>query len=327
MIQSSNNSILSILDDTCIFPQGTDATFLNKIYSSLENNKNFLATPKHRGQSKFVIYHYAGQVTYDASGFCEKNRDALMEDATALIQSASGFTAALFSQDPNDSDYRKSCWPKKNQIKSKRGSLITESVGSQYKNQLQLLMNTLETTAPHFIRCLKPNDSNVPDRINKSRLVEQLRYSGVLEAVRVARAGFPVRYSHKEFIDRYGIIEDQTSSGKSNNKDPRDLLKCLHRYFGNRLKGPVSANVTPVTEVAPKTNDISTAVGIFIGRTRVFMKKRAFEVIETIRAETITAFVVRIQKLIRGAFARVKFEKLKLMHRSSILISVSVAPL
>ena len=64
-------------------------------------------------------------------------------------------------------------------------------------------MVEIRATCPHFISCLKPNDANVPDVLEAPRLVEQLRYCGVLEAVRVARAGYPVRLPHAEFARRY----------------------------------------------------------------------------------------------------------------------------
>ena len=67
-------------------------------------------------------------------------------------------------------------------------------------------MQKIYATRPHYIRCLKPNDENVPDNFNRRRTTEQLRYGGVLEAVRVARSGFPVRLLHVDFYSRYRCI-------------------------------------------------------------------------------------------------------------------------
>ena len=89
---------------------------------------------------------------------------------------------------------------------NKSGKLPTNSVGLQFKQQLNELMEKVYTTKPHYIRCLKPNDDNVCDQLNRSRIVEQLRYGGVLEAVKVARSGFPVRLSHTDFYTRYRPI-------------------------------------------------------------------------------------------------------------------------
>ena len=71
----------------------------------------------------------------------------------------------------------------------------SSSVGLQFKEQLTLLMEKIYTTKPHYIRCLKPNDANTSDNYARPRVAEQLRYGGVLEAVRVARSGFPGRLS------------------------------------------------------------------------------------------------------------------------------------
>lgn len=60
-----------------------------------------------------------------------------------------------------------------------------------------LLLVLGRDTRPHYIRCIKPNDNAEPDEVSRVRVMEQLRYGGVLEAVRVARSGYPVRLPHK----------------------------------------------------------------------------------------------------------------------------------
>ena len=77
------------------------------------------------------------------------------------------------------------------------------TVGMQFKKQLASLLVKVSATHPHYVRCLKPNDTNEPKRFSRARVTEQLRYGGVLEAVRVARAGFPVRLPHADFFARY----------------------------------------------------------------------------------------------------------------------------
>merc|ERR1712113_869383 len=82
----------------------------------------------------------------------------------------------------------------------------SKTVGQQFKEQLNDLITKVETTEPHYIRCLKPNDAAKPKMMTRRRLTEQLRYGGVLEAVRVARMGYPVRLNHVEFFKRYRIL-------------------------------------------------------------------------------------------------------------------------
>jgi myosin heavy subunit len=89
-----------------------------------------------------------------------------------------------------------------------RGSVATKSVGSQFSAQLSQLRSRIDTTAPHYIRCLKPNDMSAPDNFDPKMIVDQLRCGGVLEAVRVSRAGYPTRYPHDVFRARYYILGD-----------------------------------------------------------------------------------------------------------------------
>ena len=55
--------------------------------------------------------------------------------------------------------------------------------------QLEELMVTIRTTSAHYVRCMKPNPKNEPGWIHRQTVVDQLRYGGVLEAVRVSRVG------------------------------------------------------------------------------------------------------------------------------------------
>ena len=92
--------------------------------------------------------------------------------------------------------------------------MLSESVGAQFRAQLGSLMEAVGRTSPHYVRCLKPNDANAPGALDRRRLVEQLRYGGVLEAVRVARAGFPVRYAHEQFLSRYRPLAPKGAGGR-----------------------------------------------------------------------------------------------------------------
>ena len=100
------------------------------------------------------------------------------------------------------------------------------TVGMQFKKQLASLLVKVSATHPHYVRCLKPNDTNEPKRFSRARVTEQLRYGGVLEAVRVARAGFPVRLPHADFFARYVAALSRaaaTSASSSMRGAPRAL--------------------------------------------------------------------------------------------------------
>lgn len=64
-------------------------------------------------------------------------------------------------------------------------------------------MRTLQSCQPFFVRCIKPNDLKRPGLFDRSLCVLQLRYSGMMETIRIRRAGYPIRHKFNEFVDRY----------------------------------------------------------------------------------------------------------------------------
>lgn len=103
-------------------------------------------------------------------------------------------------------------------------------MGAKFAEQLRDLRHRIDSTAPHYIRCLKPNDELLPDEFDPKQIVEQLRYSGVLEAVRVSRAGYPTRYPHGQFMSRYYMLGDLGQDGTKRNKDMIQLVKFIAKH-------------------------------------------------------------------------------------------------
>ncbi len=67
-------------------------------------------------------------------------------------------------------------------------------------------MQTLNSTTPHYVRCIKPNDSKESFAFDPRRAVQQLRACGVIETVRISAAGFPSRLTYDEFRARYRVL-------------------------------------------------------------------------------------------------------------------------
>ena len=188
-------------------------------------------------------------------GFLEKNKDELPSDAVQLFNDTKGFLqdcCAAFDQETTD-------------VKKKK-----VTVASQFKTQLRKLMESISSTTPHYVRCLKPNDKNIPDEFVRKRVAEQLRYGGVLEAVRVARSGFPVRLPHAEFVRRYAALGPP-------------LLK------GDR-KGCAS-----LIEAFASDNSDAYQLGL----TKVFLRKNAHDSLETARSSARRSAAVRLQSFVR----------------------------
>ncbi|KAG6552175.1 hypothetical protein Mapa_006023, partial [Marchantia paleacea] len=186
LIEKKPVGIIALLDEACMFPKSTNETFATKLFQSFNRNKRF-SKPK-LSRTDFTISHYAGDVTYQTDLFLDKNKDYVVAEHQALLGSSScSFVAGLF---PPPSD------------ESSKSSYKFSSIGTRFKQQLQALMETLNQTEPHYIRCVKPNMVNKPGRFENVNVLQQLRCGGVLEAVRISCAGYPTRRTFDEFIDR-----------------------------------------------------------------------------------------------------------------------------
>eukprot|EP00494_Astrolonche_serrata_P029317 UN29584 len=93
--------------------------------------------------------------------------------------------------------------------KSQSSKKRKASLCKQFSDQLSSLMKVLGTTKPHYIRCVKPNDTKEALYFVPKNCLEQLTYSGVFEAVKIRKSGFPFRLKHSEFHDRYKCILEE----------------------------------------------------------------------------------------------------------------------
>uniref|UniRef100_A0A4W5PKU8 Osteoclast-stimulating factor 1 n=1 Tax=Hucho hucho TaxID=62062 RepID=A0A4W5PKU8_9TELE len=163
LIESKLNppGIMSILDDVCAtmhaVGEGADQTMLQKLRVAINSHEHF-----NSWNQGFIIHHYAGKVSYDAEGFCERNRDVLFSDLIELMQSS--------------------------EMSAQRRKKI--SLRSKQANDL---VQTLMKCTPHYIRCIKPNETKKPKDWEESRVKHQVEYLGLKENIRVRRAGYAYR--------------------------------------------------------------------------------------------------------------------------------------
>eukprot|EP00804_Cyclotella_cryptica_P019435 CCRYP_006620-RA/>CCRYP_006620-RA protein AED:0.11 eAED:0.11 QI:212/1/1/1/0.77/0.9/10/1132/973 len=194
LIDKKHTGILAVLDEQCIVPS-TDQKFTRFLYAKCDKHPRFTASAGQRVHHKFTIEHYAGPVEYSTDNWLEKNKDQMPSASVDLLR-GSNFDLLSHIQQYIRAE------------REGRGSIATKSVAAQFCSQLRELRSRIDTTVPHYIRCLKPNDELVPDRFDPKMIVDQLRCGGVLEAVRVSRAGYPTRYPHDVFKARYYFLGD-----------------------------------------------------------------------------------------------------------------------
>ncbi|VDP06818.1 unnamed protein product, partial [Soboliphyme baturini] len=198
--------ILSMLDEECIVPRATDATFVQKLMDQhLGKHPNFQkAKPRRKDQADahFAIIHYAGTVRYNVLGWLEKNKDPLNECIISVMKSTSKNKLLLdiWSDYMTREDLQKSGLEAAKKV-GKSSSFRTVSM--MHRENLANLMNMLTTTQPHFIRCIVPNELKKSGHIEASLVLNQLTCNGVLEGIRICRKGYPNRLLYTDFNRRY----------------------------------------------------------------------------------------------------------------------------
>ncbi|XP_059980805.1 myosin-16 [Lagenorhynchus albirostris] len=211
--------IFSILEEQCVFPKATDATFKAALYDNhLGKSSNFLKPKGSKGkgpEAHFELVHYAGTVGYNITGWLEKNKDPLNETVVGLFQKSSlGLLALLFKEEEAPTGSKK----------QKRGSSFM-TVSNFYREQLNKLMATLHSTSPHFVRCIVPNEFKQSGVVDAHLIMHQLACNGVLEGIRICRKGFPNRLQYPEFKQRYQVLNPSViSQGFVDNKKASELL-------------------------------------------------------------------------------------------------------
>ncbi|XP_073072083.1 unconventional myosin-VIIa isoform X3 [Manis javanica] len=261
MIANKPMNIISLIDEESKFPKGTDTTMLHKLNSKHKLNSNYVS-PKNNHETQFGINHFAGVVYYESRGFLEKNRDTLHGDIIQLVHSSRNkFIKQIFQADvAMGAETRKR----------------SPTLSSQFKRSLELLMRTLGACQPFFVRCIKPNEFKKPMQLFDRHLcVRQLRYSGMMETIRIRRAGYPIRYSFVEFVERYRVL----------------LPGVKPAYKQGDLRGTCQR----MAEAVLGTHDDWQ-----IGKTKIFLKDHHDMLLEVERDKAITDRVILLQKVIRG---------------------------
>uniref|UniRef100_Q13402-5 Isoform 5 of Unconventional myosin-VIIa n=1 Tax=Homo sapiens TaxID=9606 RepID=Q13402-5 len=204
--------------------------------------------------------------------FLEKNRDTLHGDIIQLVHSSRNkFIKQIFQADvAMGAETRKR----------------SPTLSSQFKRSLELLMRTLGACQPFFVRCIKPNEFKKPMLFDRHLCVRQLRYSGMMETIRIRRAGYPIRYSFVEFVERYRVL----------------LPGVKPAYKQGDLRGTCQR----MAEAVLGTHDDWQ-----IGKTKIFLKDHHDMLLEVERDKAITDRVILLQKVIRGFKDRSNFLKLK----------------
>ncbi|XP_040446386.1 unconventional myosin-Vb-like [Falco naumanni] len=280
--------ILNLLNEECKMPQGSDGSWAQKLYQT-HLSSSYFQKPK-RSMDAFVVCHFAGKVEYQCDGFVEKNRDTVPEELVGLLRASkkSALLTELFLEEgdgPTSLQSRRSGRPRMAGCPSSRSLPSSQkskknSISSQFRASLNQLMETLSSTIPHYIRCIKPNDAKQPFVFDSRRAVEQLRACGILETIQISASGYPSRCTYQEFLERYrALVSREELMGT-------DEKQTCSRALERLLRDPSKYQC---------------------GKNKVFFRAGQVAHLEELRYQQMRAACVLLQRHLRGWLARRHF--------------------
>ncbi|KAK8278858.1 hypothetical protein V6Z12_D09G071700 [Gossypium hirsutum] len=268
LVEKKPGGIIALLDEACMFPRSTHETFAEKLYQTFKDHKRFVK-PK-LSRTDFTICHYAGDVTYQTELFLEKNKDLVVPEHQALLNASKcSFVSSLFPPLPEETS------------KSSKFS----SIATGFKQQLQSLLETLNATEPHYVRCIKPNNALKPGIFENNNILQQLRCGGVMEAIRISTAGFPSRKMFREFINRFSILAPEVLNGSGSYNDVAASKRILEK---------------------------SNLSGYQVGKTKVFLRAGQLAELDARRGAVLGVSAIVIQRKVRAYLSRRHFNLLRL---------------
>ncbi|XP_041857038.1 unconventional myosin-Ib isoform X5 [Melanotaenia boesemani] len=288
LIENNQNGIMAMLDEECLRPGTvTDETFLDKLNtvcaehqhfeSRLSKNSKFL-NDHSLPHNCFRIQHYAGKVLYRVEGFVDKNNDLLYRDLSQAMYKANHSLIKQLFPEGN---------PAKVNLKR------PPTAGFQFKASVGTLMSNLQTKNPNYIRCIKPNDKKASHVFTESLVCHQVRYLGLMENVRVRRAGYAFRQAYEPCLERY---------------------KMLCKKTWPHWRGPAREGVEVLmADLQVPTEEFS------YGRSKIFIRNpRTLFFLEERRKQCLQDLATLIQKIYRGWKCRIQFLLLK---KSQIVVA------
>jgi myosin V len=286
--------ILSLLDEESRLPMGSDEQFVTKLHHNFAADKQKFYKKPRFGKSAFTVCHYALDVTYESDGFIEKNRDTVPDEQMEVLRkSSNGFLVTVLDT-ANAVRDKESAQSGSKTIANAPGRRVGVAVnrkptlGGIFKSSLIELMQTINSTDAHYIRCIKPNEAKESWKFEGPMVLSQLRACGVLETVRISTAGYPTRWTYEEFAMRYYMLCHSSQW-------THDIKTMGHNILKKAL-GDV------VHEKADKYQ---------LGLTKIFFRQGMLAHLENMRSSRLKECAIMIQKNLRAKYYRRKYLEIR----------------
>lgn len=276
--------IFSLLNETCLLNKDENH-FFGTLKTNIKNNR-YIAWQEQK-KNVFTVKHYAGDVQYSTDGFIQKNTDTLYQSLVTMMtaRTACPLLSELFSVKGLEEESS----PPDKFTRSRVGgpSKRPPMIATQFKKQVDELMDKLYKCNTHYVRCMKPNNDKRSGLFAEDMMMHQIRYLGLLENIRVRRAGFVYRQPFGTFVHHYGLILNDKISAS---QDPKDSCSRIVRQV-------------LTSEQAERTDqkDILFA----LGKTKIFLRNPELVfTLEEMRERALPAYAIRIQKAFRAYHAK-----------------------
>merc|ERR1711936_796352 len=272
--------LLAVFEEESLFPKATDQTFCEKLHTNLLGKWTQFAKPNPRPDpdADFAVIHYAATVSYNLTGWLEKNKDPLNDTIVELIKNGGNSLAIQCFKDHPGQPLEA---PKDQERKKGKGG---KTVSSYFKGQLDDLMTTLYKTEPHFIRCVVPNTHKQPGGVEPGLVMHQYTCNGVLAGIAICRAGFPNKLAYPEFKARYNIIGAAAVAKAKNDKAAAQAVMDIVKLDKEKFR---------------------------LGHTLVFFRAGIGGWMEEQRENRIGSVLAWLQSGARGKASRMQFKKLQ----------------
>merc|ERR1719225_2388238 len=274
-------AFLAIFEEESLFPKATDKTFAEKLMTNMLGKWSQFAKPNPRPDpdAHFAVIHYAATVSYNLTGWLEKNKDPLNDTIVELIKNGGNSLAIeCFADHPGQPLEA----PKDAPDRKKKGG--GKTVSSYFKGQLDDLMTTLYKTEPHFIRCVVPNTHKQPGGVESELVMHQYKCNGVLAGIAICRKGFPNKTLYPEFKARYNILAAGAVAKAKNDKAAAGAVMDIVKMDKEKYR---------------------------LGHTKVFFRAGQLGQMEEIREDRIGSVLAWLQSGARGKASRMQFKKLQ----------------
>ena len=307
LIDGGRYSIFSLIDEACLMPRATDKTFSEKVHTVHEREEALMVPKFSKAGGKrlkedeaFVLRHFAGDVTYEADGFLDKNNDTIHDSLLEVLsESSSTFVTELR---PNESD-------NEDESDAKFGPQggRFKSVSARFSAQLKELMTTLNSTNSHFIRCIKPNQEQKPQVLDRHGVMTQLRYSGMCAALLLMQAGFPTRISFDDLYKQYAPKMPRTLQNLKPQMFCEALLVALDLHGGRDFQvGLTKVFFRPgkLGLIDELTTGTGQGVAAIIKKVRHWVaRRRWYSVIHAVKA------LCHVENLVKGFRSLCEFRR------------------